>query len=32
MVRVLDILEDYLNYRGHKYERIDGGVKLLLQV
>jgi len=32
MVRVLDILEDYLNYRGHKYERIDGGVTLLLQL
>ncbi|XP_049847848.1 chromodomain-helicase-DNA-binding protein 8-like [Schistocerca gregaria] len=27
MVRVLDILEDYLKYRGHKYERIDGTVR-----
>ncbi len=27
MVRVLDILEDYLNYRKYKYERIDGGVR-----
>jgi len=27
MVRVLDILEDYLNYRGYGHERIDGGVR-----
>jgi SNF2 family DNA or RNA helicase len=27
MTRVLDILEDYLNYRSYKYERIDGRVK-----
>jgi len=27
MVRVLDILEDYLHYRNHKYERIDGGIR-----
>lgn len=27
MVRVLDILEDYLNYRHYTYERIDGGVR-----
>lgn len=27
MVRVLDILEDYLNYRKYSYERIDGGVR-----
>jgi len=27
MVRVLDILEDYLNYRGYKHERIDGSVR-----
>jgi len=27
MVRVLDILEDYLNYRGYKHERIDGHVR-----
>jgi SNF2 family DNA or RNA helicase len=27
MVRVLDILEDYLDYRGYKHERIDGHVR-----
>jgi hypothetical protein len=27
MVRVLDILEDYLNFRKYTYERIDGGVR-----
>ena len=27
MVRVLDILEDYLNYREYDYERIDGSVR-----
>ena len=27
MVRVLDILEDYLNFRKFVYERIDGGVR-----
>ena len=27
MVRVLDILEDYLRWQGYKYERIDGGIK-----
>jgi SNF2 family DNA or RNA helicase len=27
MVRVLDILQDYLNVRGIKHERIDGGVR-----
>lgn len=27
MVRVLDILEDFLNYRNYSYERIDGGVR-----
>jgi chromodomain-helicase-DNA-binding protein 7 len=26
MVRMLDILEDYLNFRQFGYERIDGGV------
>ena len=27
MTRCLDILEDYLRGRGHKYERIDGAIK-----
>ena len=27
MVRVLDILEDFLRYRQYNYERIDGGVR-----
>lgn len=27
MIRVLDILEDYMNYRGYKHERIDGRVR-----
>lgn len=27
MVRVLDILQDYLNATGIKHERIDGGVR-----
>lgn len=27
MVRVLDLLEDYVNYKGYGYERIDGGTK-----
>jgi hypothetical protein len=27
MVMILDILEDYMNYRGFKFERIDGGVR-----
>jgi len=27
MTRVLDILEDYLCYRGYSYERIDGSVR-----
>ena len=27
MVRVLDILEDYLVQRGHLYERIDGCIR-----
>eukprot|EP01088_Endostelium_zonatum_P008284 TRINITY_DN209_c0_g4_i2.p1 TRINITY_DN209_c0_g4~~TRINITY_DN209_c0_g4_i2.p1 ORF type:complete len:852 (+),score=262.86 TRINITY_DN209_c0_g4_i2:174-2729(+) len=27
MVRLLDILEEYLNYKKYKYERIDGGVR-----
>jgi len=27
MIRVLDILEDYMNYRGFKHERIDGRVR-----
>lgn len=27
MVRVLDILEDYMNYRSYKYERLDGGIR-----
>ncbi len=26
MTRVLDILEDYCWYRGHRYCRIDGGI------
>ena len=26
MSRVLDIMEDYLNYRNHSYERLDGSV------
>ncbi len=26
MTRMLDILEDYCWYRGHKYCRIDGGI------
>ncbi len=27
MVRVLDILEDFLIYRGYKYERFDGRIR-----
>ena len=27
MIRVLDILEDYLNAQGHFFERIDGRVR-----
>lgn len=27
MVRVLDILEDFLNFRGYKFERLDGQVQ-----
>jgi hypothetical protein len=27
MVKVLDLLEDYLNFRGYKHERIDGAVR-----
>jgi hypothetical protein len=27
MVRVLDILEDYLRYRKYKFERLDGGIR-----
>jgi hypothetical protein len=27
MIRVLDIIEDYLNYRGYTHERIDGRVR-----
>eukprot|EP01125_Pyxidicula_operculata_P016654 TRINITY_DN576_c0_g2_i1.p1 TRINITY_DN576_c0_g2~~TRINITY_DN576_c0_g2_i1.p1 ORF type:complete len:2102 (+),score=699.65 TRINITY_DN576_c0_g2_i1:116-6421(+) len=27
MIRVLDILSDYLHYRGYKHERIDGNVR-----
>lgn len=27
MVRVLDLLEDYLNYRGYSFERLDGGIR-----
>lgn len=27
MVRVLDILEDYMNYRGYRHERLDGSVR-----
>ena len=26
MTKVLDILEDFLEYEGYKYERIDGGI------
>jgi len=28
MVRMLDILEDYLNFRGYKFERIDGSMRI----
>ena len=27
MIKVLDLLESYLKYRGHLYERLDGGVR-----
>ncbi|KAK8899684.1 choline dehydrogenase 6 [Tritrichomonas musculus] len=27
MVKILDLLENYLNYKGYKYERLDGGVQ-----
>jgi len=27
MVRILDILEDYLRYRNYRYERLDGGIR-----
>lgn len=27
MTKCLDLLADYLNYRGYKFERIDGGVR-----
>lgn len=27
MVRVLDIIEDYLRYRGYLYERLDGNIR-----
>jgi SNF2 family DNA or RNA helicase len=27
MIRVLDLLQIYLNARGYKYERLDGGVR-----
>ncbi len=27
MVRVLDLLEDYLNYKRYLFERLDGGIK-----
>ncbi len=27
MVRVLDILEDYLTFHQYGYERIDGGIR-----
>jgi hypothetical protein len=26
MTKMLDLLEDFLDYEGYKYERIDGGV------
>jgi len=26
MTKVLDILEDFLEFEGYKYERIDGGI------
>lgn len=26
MTKMLDILEDFLEYEGYKYERIDGGI------
>ena len=26
MTRLLDILEDYLEYEGYRYERIDGSI------
>jgi len=26
MTKVLDILEDFLEFEGFKYERIDGGI------
>ena len=26
MTKMLDILEDFLEYEGFKYERIDGGI------
>ena len=31
MVRVLDILEDYLRMKGYLYERIDGNVRGILR-
>lgn len=26
MIKMLDIFEDFLEYEGYKYERIDGGI------
>lgn len=26
MTKMLDLLEDFLDYEGYKYERIDGGI------
>lgn len=26
MTKMLDLLEDFLEYEGYKYERIDGGI------
>jgi len=26
MTRMLDLLEDFLEYEGHRYERIDGSI------
>lgn len=27
MIKVLDIIEDYLNYRGYSHERLDGRIR-----
>ncbi|CDQ92245.1 unnamed protein product [Oncorhynchus mykiss] len=27
MTRMLDILQDYMEYRGYRYERLDGSVR-----